>query len=198
MILNRFNVWSAWLSEKRHRNSPIHEKGKKEEWDDYKLLAQWFVGFWRTALAVIGQWHSTCSKETSTLVNLLRKNLYAILPRCSLFSGVIIFKTWNYYAMKWSNLAGNFQLGLNITVYKWKAVVSLINNPQQRWKDYFFLQQLVVAIDWLWKAANIKDKKKTAAVYVGSSITVHNPWFFVHKWKRNKLMPRFYWSIRPK
>ena len=117
---------------------------------------------------------------------------------CSLCSGVIIFKTWNYYAMKWSNLAGNFQLGLNITVYKWKAVVSLINNPQQRWNDYFFLQQLVVAIDWLWKAANIKDKKKTAAVYVGSSITVHNPWFFVHKWKRNKLMPRFYWSIRPK
>ena len=197
MILNRFNVWSAWLSEKRHRNSPIHEKGKKEEWDDYKLLAQWFVGFWRTALAVIGQWHSTCSKETSTLVNLLRKKLVRHSP-CSLFSGVIIFKTWNYYAMKWSNLAGNFQLGLNITVYKWKAVVSLINNPQQRWKDYFFLQQLVVAIDWLWKAANIKDKKKTAAVYVGSSITVHNPWFFVHKWKRNKLMPLFYWSIRPK
>ena len=31
------------------------------------------------------------------------------------------------------------------------------------------------------KAGNIKAENKGAAVYVGSSLTVHNPLFFVHK-----------------
>ena len=29
--------------------------------------------------------------------------------------------------------------------------------------------------------ANIKDENNGAVVYVGSSLTVHNPFFFVHK-----------------
>jgi len=38
--------------------------------------------------------------------------------------------------------------------------------------------------EWLGKRANIKDKKvenNGAVVYVGSSLTVQNPLFFVHK-----------------
>ena len=32
--------------------------------------------------------------------------------------------------------------------------------------------------DWLWKPANIKDENSGAVVYVGSSLTVHNPLLF--------------------
>ena len=32
---------------------------------------------------------------------------------------------------------------------------------------------------WLRKAANIKDKNNGAAVYLGSTLVVHNPLFFV-------------------
>jgi len=35
--------------------------------------------------------------------------------------------------------------------------------------------------DWLGKPANIKVENNSAAVYVGSSLTVRNPLFFVHK-----------------
>ena len=35
--------------------------------------------------------------------------------------------------------------------------------------------------DWLGKPANIKVESNSAAVYVGSSLTVHNPLYFVHK-----------------
>ena len=35
--------------------------------------------------------------------------------------------------------------------------------------------------DWLWKLANIKVENNGAAGYVGSSLIVHNPLFFVHK-----------------
>ena len=48
------------------------------------------------------------------------------------------------------------------------------------------------------KAANINDKNNSAAVYVGSTVKVHNPLFSVGKLLRNKLMQRFYWSIQSK
>ena len=35
--------------------------------------------------------------------------------------------------------------------------------------------------DWLGNPAKIKDKKKVTVGYVGSSLTVHNPLFSVHK-----------------
>ena len=49
------------------------------------------------------------------------------------------------------------------------------------------------------KAANIKVENNGAVVlYVGSSLTVHNPLFFVHKLRLSKSMRRFYcfyWSV---
>ena len=57
---------------------------------------------------------------------------------------------------------------------------------------------IVIRGDWLWKAANINDKNNSAAVYVQSTVKVHNPLFSVGKLLRNKLMQRFYWSIQSK
>ena len=57
---------------------------------------------------------------------------------------------------------------------------------------------IVIRGDWLWKAANISDKNNSAAVYVQSTVKVHNPLFSVDKLLRNKLMQRFYWSIQSK
>ena len=57
---------------------------------------------------------------------------------------------------------------------------------------------IVIRGDWLWKEANINDKNNSAAVYVGSTLKVHNPLFSVGKLLRNKLMQRFYWSIQLK
>ena len=57
---------------------------------------------------------------------------------------------------------------------------------------------IVIRGDWLSKAANINDKNNSAAVYVGSTLKVHNPLFSVGKLLRNKLMQRFYWSIQSK
>ena len=57
---------------------------------------------------------------------------------------------------------------------------------------------IVIRGDWLWKTANINDKNNSAAVYVGSTVKVHNPLFSVGKLLRNKLMQRFYWSIQSK
>ena len=57
---------------------------------------------------------------------------------------------------------------------------------------------IVIRGDWLWKAANINDKNNSAAVYVGSTLKVHNPLFSVGKLWRNKLMQRSYWSIQSK
>ena len=35
--------------------------------------------------------------------------------------------------------------------------------------------------DWLGKPANIKVENNGAVVYVGNSVTLHNPLIFVHK-----------------
>ena len=60
------------------------------------------------------------------------------------------------------------------------------------------VETIVIRGDWLWKAANINDKNNSAAVYVQSTVKVHNPLFSVGKLLRNKLMQRFYWSIQSK
>ena len=52
--------------------------------------------------------------------------------------------------------------------------------------------------EWLWKVANINDKNNSAAVYVGSTLKVHNPLFSVGTLLWNKLMQCFYWSIQSK
>ena len=70
---------------------------------------------------------------------------------------------------------------------------------QKRWRNTKLLYSLIVIRgDWLWKAANVNDKNKNAAVYVQSTVKVHNPLFSVGKLLRNKLMQRFYWSIQSK
>ena len=40
---------------------------------------------------------------------------------------------------------------------------------------------IVSGEDWLGKQANVKVENNSAVVYVGSSLTVHSPLFFVHK-----------------
>ena len=62
----------------------------------------------------------------------------------------------------------------------------------------FAHKTIVIRGNWLWKGANINDKNNSAAVYVGSTVKVHNPLFSVGKLLRNKLMQRFYWSIQSK
>ena len=52
--------------------------------------------------------------------------------------------------------------------------------------------------DWLGNPANIKVENNGAAVFVGRSLTVHNPLFFVHKLWLNKLMRCLYWSVSSK
>ena len=41
------------------------------------------------------------------------------------------------------------------------------------------INNIVCRGDWLGKLANIKVENNGAVVYVGSSLTVHNPLFFV-------------------
>ena len=46
------------------------------------------------------------------------------------------------------------------------------------------------------KLINIKVENIGAVVYVGNSLTVHNPLFFVHTlWRPNILTRCFYWSV---
>ena len=48
-------------------------------------------------------------------------------------------------------------------------------------KREFLLMIRVSRGDWLGKPANIKIENNGAVVYVGSSLTVHNPLLFVYK-----------------
>ena len=48
-------------------------------------------------------------------------------------------------------------------------------------KREFLLTTRVSRGDWLGKLANIKVENNGAVVYVGSSLTVHNPLLFVYK-----------------
>ena len=66
------------------------------------------------------------------------------------------------------------------------------------WKKKMEKKNIVIRGGWLWKATNIKYKNHSAKVYVGSSLKVHNPLFSVGKLRRNKMMRRFYWSVRSK
>ena len=74
-----------------------------------------------------------------------------------------------------------------------------IEHSEQLFNQVGFMTiTIVIRGDWLWKAANINDKNNSAAVYVQSTVKVHNPLFSVGKLLRNKLMQRFYWSIQSK
>ena len=42
--------------------------------------------------------------------------------------------------------------------------------------------------DWLGKPANIEVDNNGAVVYIGSSLTMHDPLFFIYKLWLNKLM----------
>ena len=64
--------------------------------------------------------------------------------------------------------------------------------------DCMYETHLVNRTNSLWKAANIKDRNKGAAVYAESSLTVHNPSIFVEKLWRNKLLCDVFWSVRLK
>ena len=48
-------------------------------------------------------------------------------------------------------------------------------------KCRLFSQTIVSRGDWLGNPANIKVENNGAVVYVGSSLTVNKPFFFVHK-----------------
>ena len=69
---------------------------------------------------------------------------------------------------------------------------------QQSYESYIILRDrivvdLVIVIrgDWLWKAANINDKNNSAAVYVQSTVKVHNPLFSVGKLLRNVFIGQY-------
>ena len=47
--------------------------------------------------------------------------------------------------------------------------------------SFIHYYMIVSRRDWLGKPANIKVESNDAVVYVGSSLVVHNPLFFVHK-----------------
>ena len=57
------------------------------------------------------------------------------------------------------------------------------------------ISTIVCREDWLRNPTNIKVENNGAVGYVGSSLTMHNPLFSVHKLWLNKLMQCFYWSV---
>ena len=59
--------------------------------------------------------------------------------------------------------------------YKVKKYVDLTK------KNISLIGTIVSRGHWLGNPANIKVENNGAAVFVGSSLTVHNPLFFVHK-----------------
>ena len=52
--------------------------------------------------------------------------------------------------------------------------------------SFCFVMTLILTIvsggNWLWMLAKIKDANSIAAVYVGSSLTMHNPLIFLHNY----------------
>ena len=71
--------------------------------------------------------------------------------------------------------------------------------PREINNDRSFVPLTIVSRgDWLGNPANIKVENNGAAVFVGRSLTVHNPLFFVHKLWLNKLMRCLYWSVSSK
>ena len=80
-----------------------------------------------------------------------------------------------------------------------KGLTVLIQLPFKCFWAVFCLTYTIVGRgDWLSKPANIKVENNASVVYVGSSLTVHNPLFFVDNFGLNKLMPCFYWSTSSK
>ena len=73
-------------------------------------------------------------------------------------------------------------------------------NEKEREKRGAMYQSIVSKGDWLGKPANIKFENNGAVdkVYVGSSLTLRNLLFFVHKLCLKKIMRCFYWSVSSK
>ena len=99
----------------------------------------------------------------------------------------VLHKTWNEAYSRRSRAVGDGKEMYKNAWYSCKIVVfltfltfSLPSRPGRR-------HDIVSRGDWLWKPANIKVENNGAVVYVGSSLTVHNPLFFVHKLWLNKL-----------
>ena len=91
---------------------------------------------------------------------------------------------WGARNMQTNCIMGNVEMANTISPYKTsKQLLTFV---------------MVTRGDWLWKAANINYKNNGAVVYVGSSLKLHNPLFSFGKLRQNKLMQRFYWSIRSK
>ena len=131
---------------------------------------------------------------------------------------VLILNEWHWgFYQNSTSLASNQRLGS--LAYNYKSAFTIrtyfhviIDISRKMWsrvvpaKVYLKTRAMVSFYivsrgNWLWKVANIKKKKeKTSgtAVYVGSSQTVYNPLFFVHKLRWNKVMRRFYSSERSK
>ena len=111
-------------------------------------------------------------------------------------------KTWGhfFYFVIW------FSPSLSSTLTRLEVVILASSPKQQSTKknsEFFKLPVPLTVVsrgDWLGNPANIKvENIYGAVVYVGISLTVHNPLFSVHKLWLNKLMQLcFYWSITSK
>ena len=56
-----------------------------------------------------------------------------------------------------------------------------MNCKEKKTINLYICSDIVSRGDWLGNPANIKVENNGAVGYVGSSLTVHNPLFFVHK-----------------
>ena len=68
------------------------------------------------------------------------------------------------------------KLNPNSWCFSCRSVTAVVkrNTCKRHWE----VSIIVIRGDWLWKAANTRDKNNSAADYVGSSLTVHNPLFW--------------------
>ena len=126
---------------------------------------------------------------------------------------------WCFGACKWNKMAARTGKRLTLTHFSSILCLSSHSNPFYSlssrlfpchtvlfisfisilsYRIIFVIWTLVSRGDWLGKPANIKVENNGVVGYVGSSLTVKNPLFSVHKLWLNKLMQCFYWSINSK
>ena len=102
----------------------------------------------------------------------------------------VLHKTWNEAYSRRSRAVGDGKEMYKNAWYKCKIVVfftfftfSLLSPLSLLKLPY----AIVSRGDWLWKPANIKVENNGDVGYVGGSLTMRNPLFFVHKFWLNKL-----------
>ena len=112
-------------------------------------------------------------------------------------SFIIIFSGWLYHFKDFSYLFGAKFIGRKF--YRWRhdnwpigQWVIFHAAPDTAYVNQFFPSEFIIWFKF------IVVENNGALVYVGSSLTVHNPLFFVHNWKVNILMRCFYWSVSSK